>query len=557
TAAFNPFMFAWMGALNEADLISGDSISSDLNNNGSVSMSEAYQYARNYWDDEPNGMCSRLSASEENLPSLLSFDIVPHPAKLLIRRFEADTLGNLGTEPVVTWNSPDIWMRNNSDGVANPEQDNIRVSNGDNSKYIYVRIKNTGGLPYSAGNKYLHVLVEQCNLTSSRNSFIWPATDIHENLQPIRLSQTIAPDSAIIVEIPVPLTTAMYDLAGEYNGMLPLNVYAKIDRLQNEELESYMPMSKKSLTRFTPIMGEYLHLPSTNQLFQKYVFRTQLPIYLEDLTGSLCWSAEDLTGSRMLVYGDSYIQFSENMDSVGLQLQQMVNQGDNMFCLTALPASLYDVSQYYGDNMVFRYDYSGRMPINDTSETHHIMIRDQQGNVLDGTSIQLDFIGQPSPGEEPIIQMAENNDGSAQLEALNTHSGSSHEWYSDGGELKGESQSISLTQNELHGNMLLRVVDQETSSVQLASINLDKANQISSVQYLDGQGFDITLFRPSSSDAVICVTSLLTAEIVARSEISQGTSSIMLPSTSISAGLYAVTLIVDNAIADTVQLVIK
>ncbi|MBO5628828.1 MAG: hypothetical protein J5965_07090, partial [Aeriscardovia sp.] len=176
---------------------------------------------------------------------------------------------------------------------------------------------------------------------------------------------------------------------------------------------------------------------------------------------------------------------------------------------------------------------------------------------LDGTSIQLDFIGQPSPGEEPIIQMAENNDGSAQLEALNTHSGSSHEWYSDGGELKGESQSISLTQNELHGNMLLRVVDQETSSVQLASINLDKANQISSVQYLDGQGFDITLFRPSSSDAVICVTSLLTAEIVARSEISQGTSSIMLPSTSISAGLYAVTLIVDNAIADTVQLVIK
>lgn len=547
-ASYNPFMFAWLGALNGSNLLTNEVIASDLNEDGHVSMWEAYQCAK-----DSTNLDRRIVASEDTLARILSFDQAPRPARLLVRRFESDTLGTASIAPVVTWNSPDIWLRDTDDGVTYQEQGCVKVNSDDTEKYIYVRMKNTGKLPYVTQNKYLHIFWELGNLSSFRAPDDWIQPSLYGYLQPVNLTQTIAPDTCLVVEIPLQLTSDMINLADDYNGILPINIYAKIDNNPGC-IEPDHTQPRKSLIRFNADDGVPFII-QTNPLRIKHMVRTTIPVYLASIDGSIGMLAQDSTTNN--TYGSMYVQFPENMDITGLTPVNAVYQGDNKFLMSGSNANILGFNEEdIEDNMLFYYEKeASHLPMNDISQIWHIVVRDQSGSIVDGTAVQFDIYGTGFGPGGPIIGVGDGGNGTTELTALNTSPGSTYEWYSDAGELIGTNATETIEARDAHGNVLLRVQEQEDGRVGYASVNLDEVVFISSVNSLPGCGIEIFFSRPVPANASISVTSIFSAEAVASVTVPTESSSATLQIPG--GGLYVVSLLVNGELVDVRQIEMK
>ena len=143
---YDEFVYQWTSAINGEDAY-GNKVSADLNNDGRISMEEAFLSAKEWdriTDEHPV-----YSSTPEIVGKSLAFDKIPVWTNLYI----ADNIMDEGQEPNLTtdcvWNSPSIWVRNKDDG-SSVHQDPY-YSSDHTTATVYVRVSNRGIIDYTGG----------------------------------------------------------------------------------------------------------------------------------------------------------------------------------------------------------------------------------------------------------------------------------------------------------------------------------------------------------------------------------------------------------------------
>jgi hypothetical protein len=156
---YNVFLRNWTDAVNENDSIG--LINSDVDSNGRVTIKESFDYAQskeivNNYDGELYEEHPMYSSVHAALGEDLAINLLPDSVDLFIRDNIEDTGKeyNMTIEP--TWNSPDIWLRNQNDGFENNSHENIITDSlSSYAAYIYTKVSNRGLGDYESGSKKL------------------------------------------------------------------------------------------------------------------------------------------------------------------------------------------------------------------------------------------------------------------------------------------------------------------------------------------------------------------------------------------------------------------
>lgn len=162
---YDEFCYNWIAAVNGMEP-NGTVVNADNNNDGYVSMSEAFAYAKShdyYYNYYPSGdthhETPQFSAPEiPNLgPYLTLSGVLNHEDDLMIR----DSINDNGAIPSnvrYMWNSPDIWLE---DMYGNP----ITNPHGNTECRVCVKITNNGDMPTYGGERlFLNWAKAGCDL---------------------------------------------------------------------------------------------------------------------------------------------------------------------------------------------------------------------------------------------------------------------------------------------------------------------------------------------------------------------------------------------------------
>ena len=155
---YDEFVYQWTCAVNEATHRKV-SVKSDADNNGRVTMEEAFIYAKDkdmVSAEHPMYTSTPISVGED-----LAFTHLAPAVDLYMKDNPEDT----GKEPNLTtdefWKSPSIWVRNQNDSIY--EHQNPEYSSTHQMSYIYVRIYNRGKEKYNGKGKWIIVYWAQAS----------------------------------------------------------------------------------------------------------------------------------------------------------------------------------------------------------------------------------------------------------------------------------------------------------------------------------------------------------------------------------------------------------
>lgn len=208
---FTEFLYRWTSAMNQADA-EGCYLHSDTNDNGIVTVEEAFAFARNSVSSAHPTMISTPRSIGEDL----AFNFIPDGVDLYIRDVEEDT----GTVPSTLgpiWNSPDIWIRTHDDGFVNQYSEPIKVSYEKNQTYIYVRVTNRGQDDYMGSGKYLHINWAEASTVLDVNGWFGiyagnkSETDLGGSINAVEIKGIIRAGESKIVRVRNTLDDGLFD----------------------------------------------------------------------------------------------------------------------------------------------------------------------------------------------------------------------------------------------------------------------------------------------------------------------------------------------------------
>lgn len=157
---YNEFCYHWISAV-AGQTPYGVSINADYNNDGFVSMEEAFQYAQTH-DTRPESPQFSAPYMPNLGPYLTLSGLIENDVDLMIR----DSVGDNGTVPSGVhnmWHSPDIWLEDMyGNAIANPH--------GNTECKVCVRITNLSDMPTYGGERlFLNWAKAGCDLRWSHN----------------------------------------------------------------------------------------------------------------------------------------------------------------------------------------------------------------------------------------------------------------------------------------------------------------------------------------------------------------------------------------------------
>lgn len=149
---YDEFVYKWTSGVAGCTAY-GVPVNADQDRRGHITMDEAFNYAR---DNDRRPETPMYSSQPLSVGEDLAFDKAPELIDLYIRDNAEDT----GKEPNLTagdvfWNSPDVWVRNEADGIT--EHENPYYTTDHRSVCIYVKVTNRGAKDYMGSGKYLHL----------------------------------------------------------------------------------------------------------------------------------------------------------------------------------------------------------------------------------------------------------------------------------------------------------------------------------------------------------------------------------------------------------------
>lgn len=195
---FDEFVYHWTCAINGANHLGTAIESANIDNNGFISMDEAFIFAKN--NDRAKKEHPQYSSIPISLGEDLAFNNIPEAVDIFIKDNDSDTGKQPNISTDMSWISPSIWARNYDDGVETHQ--NPEYSANHTSAYVCVKIHNRGKDDYTGG-KWLHTYWAKA--ATAFNDKVWLGQETYQGqyvtggkLEPIQIPAIAAGDSTTL-----------------------------------------------------------------------------------------------------------------------------------------------------------------------------------------------------------------------------------------------------------------------------------------------------------------------------------------------------------------------
>ncbi|HLS30161.1 MAG TPA: S8/S53 family peptidase, partial [Flavobacteriaceae bacterium] len=497
------------------------------------------------------------------------FDIDSMPKKidLMIRDNEED----IGEEPNETteifWNSPDIWVRNQPDGEEGYE--NVEYDPNE-PNYVYVRVKNVGCDPSSEEDEL------KLYWTKAASSMSWPEDYMGANYFPNGALKgdtvatvnipSIKPGEETILEVPwsnVPNPDDYESNDQPWHFCLLARIESDDDPITTQETSSIHYNDKhnnniasKNLTVVNlndenlgqPIGGSFSF---PNPLKTRGYFDLQL-------------KPDDAeTGRAIFNEAEVWVTLDEDLivawEAGGKQSTDLVHRRDGLFLVTGENAAIENIKLDPGEFGLVQLQFNFLAKEITEKETylyHAIQRNSANNNIMGGESYQINKSPRPlfsaiTSGNKTIDKEEE-----VILNAELIGEPANYNWYDNEGNLIYEGADFS-TSAEIGKQYKLEVVTLSDGYKDYAEVELTyKPNRITSLSPNPTTGqVEVEYKINEGESAYLAITSIENPNISNNYILDMEESAFDLNVDNLSAGIYAVALIVNGQIVDTKNLI--
>lgn len=557
---YDEFVYHWTSAVNQANSY-GTAVMSDTNGDGMVTMDEAFNYAQEndrVWET-PQYISTPLSVGED-----LAFNHLAPAVDLYIR----DNIEDTGKEPNLTtdlfWKSPDVWIRNDKDGIEEHENPYYDIDN--ESVVIYIRVHNRGKKDFDGIGQWAHAYWALASTALTVKA--WKGQEVNED-------EVVTGDHLRGTPIPPIPADSFADVT--INWALPLDLIGSTD--DNGTEKHHFCILGRVLNTSTDNPNDTTATSNFNvqrnrKLAQKNVSiisRTEANqstnVYVRNITNTpQSYSLEIRPHSE----ADAQIFTTANVElkmstPILRAWQRGGCQSNNLLYLPAQDSLKVTFTSsesrmrrinLYGDEfekVAMKFDFHTATPFG-TTYSFDLIQRDEFGNIVGGETfiVQAPYI----PLVPPIVIFPnETGDGQIELGANLDGTEQVTKWTDASGNVISESNSAIVSPTLNNNTYALRVI---TADGELAtgSITLEPTNGIKSVSPTTSVNdyIDVELDNEvKSSNSLIAVSSVLTGLTELNVPIPEGTKAVRIDTSSLSSGLYVLSYIVDGQVIDTVK----
>lgn len=550
---YDEFVYQWTSAINEASH-TGLHVFSDTDNNGRVTMEEAFNYAKS--NDRRSKEHPQYISTPSSIGEDLAFNHLPSSIDLYMK----DNIEDTGKEPNTTTDifgsSPSIWVRNKADEIE--QHENPIYTPEHTVAFVYVKIYNRGKEKFSGG-KWLHVYWAKASTGFSnaawkgrelyKNKFI---TGEHLRAKPI---PEINPGDSAIVRI---------------NWLLPDDIYEEEEK--NSEDHHFCILAKIMDTHIDDgyIEGEiYFDVQKYKNQVQKNVsiiYKEDLAklksVYVRNISNSSKKYTLELVPRTSLdkeLYSKARVELKlapeiyQAWERGGLQSEDVIQSSDtNPYTvrLTSPESKLKDInlSGKEFDKVSLNFSFSQPAYLTDETYTYDLIQRDENGKIIGGET----FIVEPPAAQYQTagITATKTNDGKFYLTTNETEY-NSIEWKNSTGEVIGKTRTIAVTPTTNNNEFTVITISKEgelaSDSISLKSeFGIKSISPISSAENF----INIELRNEAGMNSKFIVASAINGMIMFTKDIPIGTTMSKLEISSLPSGVYIINYNVNNETVD-------
>ena len=559
----------WTGAFAGINYYTSNNIMSlvDTNSDGIVSFNEASTYAGN----ATNKAVTTFYSNPSTLGNVLSLESMPEDVCLYIRDNNQDPGVGCNYPDGVYWNSPDIWVRNQDDGLVYQESDHL-TGDSINKVYIYTRVHNRGYLDYDTSNKYLR-LYWKSNTLRYTNSEVFPVGILGRNITTITLDSVIEADSSHIFKyewtVPPALrkvqSNAILDfevvgmICDNTNTQIPVDIEGMPALYQNSNLA----MLKANTV--WPVLGKPI---GGSFPFQLLTWQTSIPIYVKpnEYHQIRLSSASSSAFSGLLSKCNIIMELSPSIvqDNPNFLYSNMTSVSPNKYKFNNINAACeFSVPQTSSlDSIIIHFEYKGLTPGQDIDVTFNVIDCEVEDIFKDVESYRVYIAGMPiqSPIEsmnQPGIGVDESDQDCCQLVALNVDGPSRLEWYGPHNEWLGYGEILRLSNGREQGEYKLRVVSLRNGSVSYATVTLGSETAIEGISPNPFTSqLTVRLIQPATTSMSVRLSPLSVVGSIIELPVTFGEQEVVVSASECPSGIYAVGLYQNGAMIDN-RIVIK
>ena len=560
------FLYHWTTAINRYGK-DGRLVKSDYDNDGHISMFEAFVYAAAR-DMYTNGKfpyaqeTPQISSPAGIVMDELAFDRLP---KDTVDLFICDYKGDTGIRPYdrnfVYWSSPDIWGRFNDDGIEHQEAENIRFTEDNDVCYIYARIRNRGTKPYvydSNNPMFVSFYWAKSSFAISEKKWRGYIDSNDENggyIGRARIKGTINPGESQIVKVKWQAQNDAYDdLIGyeNFHACLLANI---------SNSTSIMPDIVEDTTNIVKIWETNKVAQRNKILMHKGGLLKNARIELGEIAGNkdnLSIQVVDLSKENVQVKKEISVGLSpalfqslKQKDFPGTDINYN-NNPNNELLLTSEKSRIEGISLKKGnkDYLDFGCSFVADRPIYETYVCNvNLALTDQYGNYLGGESFEI--VNDRRDKIDLTTSVSTNADGKNVLKVTDVSEGVTYEWYDSDGNYIGSGSSISVPANFSEKQYTVKVKSETDGAVNYETVTVPKSGVISSVDTACKDGMKVEFSSPVRSNTTLQVASPTSVSPVKNYPVEQGSSSYMVSIPNMEHGVYQITLLESGNIIDT------
>lgn len=556
---YDEFVYHWTSAVNESDAY-GNYATSDADNNGFVTMSEAYNYAvvHDIKNETP-----QFSSQNTLLGQQLALNATPFSYHLMIKDNPEDD----GTEPNTTtedfWSSCDMWVRNQPDGILHQEHECIDIDN--DSIYIYVKIRNNGEKPYVNGNMYLHIYWAPASLGLTKT--LWEGhNELGGCLEPKKIKDvTILPDGSFIYQYAWALPDSYIDYIDETGDEMHMCLLAAVHSKSTQMLP--LPLIPGT---------DVVDVLSSNWIAQRNVIfyqngnyaSNELPLFVRNVTNEASRYSIELIPVDENPEDLSHLEVSVRLSNLLYSAWQDGGyEATNAVAYPSMPQRFYMMGANSSlGNMQIPANLSAKIYCscnllateNITEETvykYNLIQRDKvTGTIVGGERIEIKVT--PRLALVPSIHNFVM-DNEVILEATNICEPAKYEWFDKNGKTVGIGERIAVVPTSSNKDYTLRVESEIDGAVSYAVTSIEPATmgfeRISPIPFRSH--INIKLMSPADNNTEITLTSVTGKGLQESFPVKNGERELTIYTSQHAKGNYLLSLIRNGAIIETKQII--
>lgn len=557
----------WLGALAEADLKTNEPINSDADNNGIVTFKEVTNKAdtifKNYCDSISNtnnyGFYDNYISSPGSLADSLAINYVPAHSLLRVFRDSTD----------IYWDSPDIWVRNQNDGLTNQENEHLKLVDGQ-PLYIYVRVHNVGNLCSTPNEKAIKLFaapISECSYDPMFFETDYVGYEIG----------TIDVDS-----ISVGNTKTFcfewnwydnYDESGEFIGeydwqnlysssgnMLPIRILAFIgndaDFSRISQYASLAPEAKWTVKDHVAIQprkgalfkentGSIMIMPTTGSHFDIPINEhlSNLEIIVDTVR-----STNISNGGRIsLELSDDLYNSLNNGGAVTGMTPTYANP--KKFRISENHAQLSNIGGGRGNFYVRVHSDVETLEVlgSDADIYFYVVLRNDHSNITRGYTVHSFIKGNGNSPITPFVLATPIGNNNYTLSETKINDMALYEWYNSDLNKIDEGKAITANKSEIGDLAILKVTQTSTNSEQYAVATLDGTPTIAHASPLRVNDYiNVQLTDNAIADMSICLMPVINSVSPIEQAIPEGSNNVTLNTAMLPAGQYVLCLMHNN-----------